>query len=293
MLPPLLRLLRPAQWVKNVFVLAPVVFGFRLFDPAALGRSLLAALAFCLASGGVYVLNDLMDRESDRNHPLKRDRPLASGAVPVPAALVLLGACAAGGLGAAWALSPRCAGILSAYLALNLAYSLRLKHLAVLDIFCVALGFLLRVLMGGAASAVPVSQWILVMTFLTALFLGLAKRRDDVLLARNGAAVRRAVDGYNLRFVETAMTVCAAVLLVAYLMYALSPAVGARLGTRRVYLTFLFVILGVLRYFQVTLVFEESGSPTRVLFRDRFLQAALLGWLALFLLLLYGPAWLK
>jgi 4-hydroxybenzoate polyprenyltransferase len=160
--------------VKNLFVLAPVVFGFRLFDPAALGRSLLAALAFCLASGGVYVLNDLMDRESDRNHPVKRDRPLASGAVPVPAALVLLGACAAGGLGAAWALSPRCAGILSAYLALNLAYSLRLKHLAVLDIFCVALGFLLRVLMGGAASAVPVSQWILVMTFLTALFLGLA-----------------------------------------------------------------------------------------------------------------------
>jgi len=283
------RLARPSQYFKNGFVWLPVFFGHRLWDGAALALTLYAFVAFCLAASGVYVLNDLMDREEDRRHPVKRRRPLASGALGAGEAVVFLIVLLGSAGFISLALLPwGFLAVLGAYLALNAAYSLFLKHLALVDVTAISLGFVLRVFAGGAASGVPISHWIVTMTFLLALFLALAKRRDDLLLAAQGKSARRSLDGYNLEFVSTTMAVMAAVIIVSYLLYTVSPETIRRHGTDQLYLTGFWVILGLLRYLQITLVLEQTGSPTRVLISDRFLQAVIFLWLLTFFLLLYG-----
>lgn len=285
----LIRLCRPHQYVKNVFVFLPLFFGWRLADPGGPARTLLAFAGFCLASGAVYIFNDIRDRDADRAHPVKKNRPLAAGTVTVAQASILALALAAGGAAIALALpGARFAAILFGYLLLNLAYSLGLKHLAILDIACIGVGFVLRVFAGGAAAGIEPSHWIVLMTFLLALFLGLAKRRDDLLLAANGAATgRKSLDGYNLEFVSLAMGIMAAVVIVSYILYTLSPEVIAKHGTDRLYLTAFFVVVGILRYLQITFVEEKSGSPTQVLLKDLFIQAAVILWIISCYLILY------
>jgi len=182
-------------------------------------------------------------------------------------------------------LGERVLELLLFYAILNGAYSLRLKHVPLVDVFCVATGFLLRIFVGGAATAIDLSSWIIVMTFLLALFIALAKRRDDVLHAAAGRDVRAATAGYNLPLVDMALGMLASVTLVAYLMYTMVPEVGERFGGRPVYFTFPWVLLGILRYFQRTLVFQDSGSPTRIILSDRFLQGVLALWVLSFLFL--------
>ncbi|BBO66202.1 decaprenyl-phosphate phosphoribosyltransferase [Desulfosarcina alkanivorans] len=287
------RLCRPHQYLKNGFIWLPIFFGNELTSSHALFLTSISFAAFCLIASASYAINDLKDMDDDRSHPVKKKRPLASGDLKkneaALAALVLF----AGGMVLAMLLLPvACVYILIAYVLLNIAYSQRLKHLPIVDIFCIAIGFVLRILAGGMAARIYISPWIVTMTFLLALFLALAKRRDDLLLASQGNPVRRAIDGYNLEFISLAMGIMASVVIVAYLLYTISPEVVARHGTGKLYISGIWVLLGLLRYLQISFVGGKSGSPTRVLIKDRSLQAVIGLWLAnLFFLLYWKGEW--
>jgi decaprenyl-phosphate phosphoribosyltransferase len=269
-------------------VLLPLFFGWKLSDQAAISGTLLAFAVFCLAASAVYVFNDLRDAPQDREHPIKKNRPIASGLVSTGLAWAYLAVLA----GAALALTPLVpgkafAGILGAYLAINVAYSLGMKHMAIVDLMSIAVGFVLRVFGGGVASGITPSHWIVIMTFLLALFLGLAKRRDDLLLAACGPKTRKCLDGYSLEFVSLCMAVMAGVVIVSYILYTLSPDVMAKHGTEQLYLTSLWVVAGILRYMQITYVEQRSGSPTQVLLRDPFIQVCIGFWVVSCYLILY------
>lgn len=280
-------LLRPEHWVKNLFVFIPAFFAARLHEPELLARAALGFLAFCLLASSVYVLNDLVDAPQDRNHPDKRRRPIASGAISIRQAIILLLLLLSGASLLAFYLGWELLLLVAAYFSINILYSFYLKHIAIVDISLIGIGFLLRVFAGGAVTGVAVSQWLIVLTFLLALILGLAKRRGEYLVMSDGHNFRKALEGYNLPFLDLAMVVCSTVSMVAYLMYCFSPEVIERIGSDKIYYTALFVILGILRYLQLTLVFNKTESPTRALLRDRFLQIILLGWISTFAWLLY------
>lgn len=282
-----IKLLRPHQYLKNVFILSPLFFAFKFNDLHLLGRVGLVTLFFCFVASAIYVLNDYFDIEADRNHPTKKDRPMASGAVPVSHGLIMMVAFAVVGCVGIYLISPVALWLTAVYMVNNLLYSFRLKHIPILDITMLSVGFVLRLYIGSAAAegAVPLSMWIVLITFLLALFLALAKRRDDVLLSAEGKKVRKAIDGYNLEFINGAMMVMASVVIVSYISYCISEEVTTRLKTENLYFTVIFVVLGILRYMQITFVEQKSGSPTKVLIRDLFLQLVILGWLVSFVLL--------
>lgn len=286
----LLRALRPEQWSKNVFVLAPLVFALgdrRLpLHPGRqeLWRTLLAFAAFCLIASTVYLLNDAQDVESDRRHPTKRNRPIASGAVSVPQALVLAVFCCAGGLVLGWLAGGRSAslmGILVAYLVLNLAYSYRLKRVVLLDAFCIAAGFLMRVSVGGSAANAPISQWLFLCTLFLSLFLALNKRRAElVLLGAEGAAHRASLSEYTIGFVDQMVSVLAACTVVCYTMYTVGEDTAAKFGDSRLMWTVPFVVFGIGRY-MVLVQSGGGGNPTRVLLGgDVWFAVNVLGWAA-------------
>ena len=286
-----LALARPSQYLKNGFIWLPILFGERITDPRSIAYTLLAFAAFCLMSSTIYVINDFKDREEDRRHPVKKHRPLASGAIGSREALgMALALCGASLALALAGLPAACVYLLLAYLLLNIAYSQKLKHIAIVDIVCIALGFVIRIFVGGAAARIPISPWIVIMTFLLALFLALGKRRDDLLLTDQGNQVRKAVDGYNLEFISLTMGVMASVIIVAYILYTVSPEVVAKHGTHQLYITGIWVLLGLLRYLQISFVQEASGSPTLILLQDRLLQTVIGLWLINIFVLLY---WVK
>ena len=283
-----LRLLRPQQWVKNLFVFLPAFFADRITDFGLLSQTLVAFVSLCFLASAIYSFNDVRDRETDRSHPTKRHRPVASGRVSATAALILAFSLCMAGLAMAWGLGLPVVALAGLYLVLNLAYSLGLKHVSVLDIFIVSAGYVIRVLIGGAVGNVSVSMWIVIMTFLLALFIALGKRRDDVLIFNeSGMKTRKAVDGYTLSFIDSAMMVMAAVNIVSYIMYTVSPGVIAKFHTEKLYVTTLFVLLGILRYLQLTHAEKKSGAPTEVLYKDRFIQLTLIGWILAFMFIIY------
>jgi len=283
------HLARPHQYIKNGFILLPLFFGYKLGDVEAVLRTLAAVLAFCLAASAVYAYNDVRDAALDRLHPVKKNRPVASGAIRPEHAMLWGIVLALGALViAAMHQSPVFMGLIIAYLLLQVLYSLLLKHVAVLDVACVASGFVLRVFAGADSAGVEASHWLVLMTFLLAAFLALAKRRDDLLiLAESGSKSRPSLDGYNLEFVSAGMVTMAAVTIVSYIQYTLSAEVVQKHHSDHLYLTTFWVILGLLRYMQITFVQGRSGSPSTALFKDLFLQAVLLGWIGSFFLLIY------
>ena len=282
-----IRLLRPHQWLKNAFVAAPLFFTPEKLSAAAVGRVCLGLIAFCAVSSAVYIFNDALDREADRAHPLKRLRPLAAGTVSLPAALAVMAGLLVAGLGLALWLAPGFAAVVTLYLLVNAAYSLGLKHLSVVDVMAIALGFVLRVYAGGILIEVRPTVWIIACTLLLALFLALAKRRDD-LVKGVGDEHRQSLGGYTLGFVDTSIGVVLSALLVSYLLYTAAPENIRRYHTDQLYWTAPFVIAGILRYLQITLVEERSGSPTLVALTDRFLLIAMAGWVVVFAWLIYG-----
>lgn len=283
-----ISLARLPQWLKNIFIFLPAFFAGKVFDFALLSEILPGFFIFCFASSAVYILNDIADKAQDALHPEKKLRPVASGKISPLRAKILTGAFEAAALFLSFLLSPEFFYCIFAYMALNAAYSFYLKHIPVLDIIIVSTGFLLRIFAGGILAAVPISHWIVIMTFLLSLFLALAKRRDDVLIFNeSGEKMRKSVDGYNLEFINAGMMIMAAVIVVSYIMYTLSEDVMQRIGNREIYFTTIFVIAGLLRYLQISFVENDSGSPTRILYRDRFIQLTILGWLVSFFLLLY------
>lgn len=284
-----LQLLRPQQWVKNVFVLTPIFFAGELGDVAKLQASIFAMLAFCLVASSVYVLNDIQDASLDRLHPQKRLRPVAAGRLSMHQAAVIGSCLASCGLYTALQCAWPTLVIVGTYLAVNVAYCLRLKHRAIVDVFSIAIGFVLRVLAGGAASGIVVSQWLVIMTFLISLFLALGKRRDDLALVVEGdGTVRPALSGYTLPYVDVCMGLITAVLVMSYILYCLSPDVVNRTNGNWVYLSSVFVLAGMFRYLQITIVMHGSFSPTRVLYTDCFIQLVVLGWVIFFVGVLYG-----
>lgn len=284
-----LRLIRPHQYIKNGFIWLPLFFGYQSSNPRSVSLTAYTFGVFCLLSSAVYVLNDLRDAPDDRRHPVKKHRPLAAGTVSRWQAQVLLGMLLGLASGLALLLLPTTAlAVMGAYLLLNVVYTFNLKHIPIVDIVCIATGFVLRILAGGVSGAIPISPWIVIMTFLLALFLALAKRKDDLLLADQGHSVRKAIDGYNAEFISLSMGIMASVIIVAYIMYAVSPEVIAKHGTQKLYVTAIWVILGLLRYLQITFVEEKSGSPTLVLLGDRLLQGIIVLWLVHIYLLLYA-----
>jgi 4-hydroxybenzoate polyprenyltransferase len=286
------QLLRIEHWVKNLFLFLPAFFAARLNEPIILERTLVAFLAFSLVASAVYVLNDLVDAPQDRKHPDKCKRPIASGIIKPRQAIIILALLMLMGISISAVLSPIMLVYAFLYFLINVAYSFSLKHYALIDISLIGLGFLLRVLAGAAVAGLAVSQWLIVLTFLLALILGLAKRRGEYVVAMGESSFRRALEGYNLPFLDMAMVVCSTVAIVAYLMYCFSPEVTLRIGSDKIFYTAFFVVIGILRYLQLTLVFDKTESPTRALLRDRFLQITLLGWIGCFVWLLYAKKWL-
>jgi decaprenyl-phosphate phosphoribosyltransferase len=285
--PALLRLLRPRQWVKNAFIVAPLFFTPTAWTKAQSLAVFLTVAVFCLLSSAVYVINDYADREADRLHPVKKTRPIASGEIAPGVALVIAALLVAAAAALGIALLPQGVLIVAAlYFAINLLYSFWLKHVALVDVLIVAAGFVLRVDAGAAAITIEPTVWIVVCTGLLALFLALAKRRDDLskLLSEEH---RPSLAGYNRRFIDQALSMVLGALLVSYLIYTTDQTVIARYGTDKLYLTAPFVIAGVLRYLQITLVEERSGSPTDIALTDRFLIVTMIGWVVVFGLLIY------
>ena len=289
----ILKLIRPQQWLKNVFVLIPMFFGGSLLDPGDIRASVLTFLAYSFIASSVYCINDINDVEADRRHPVKCKRPLASGALTTGAAWALTALTLV--LAAAFTAMLGCkehilkvGGILLFYYVLNICYCVKLKQYAIVDVCVVAFGFVLRVLAGGFATDIVPSKWLVLMTFLLTLFLSFAKRRDDVLrMNETGEPPRKNTIRYNLTFINQAITVSASVTLVCYIMYTVSPEVVARFGSDMLYLTSVFVLLGLLRYMQITVVDKKSGDPTKMVLRDRFTQLVIAAWALTFLVIIY------
>lgn len=283
-----LKLIRPHQYVKNAFIFGPLFFAGQFTTVPLLLDSLIAFAAFSLAASSIYVLNDYLDIEDDKQHPKKKNRPLASGAISKWQALIIMAVMFVASVVLLLPLPSAALGILAIYVVQNIAYSVRLKHVALLDVTIIAIGFVLRLFIGSVATGIPLSSWIVVMTFLIALFLALAKRRDDILIYLDtGKKMRRVVDGYNLQLIDTAMAIMASVVIVAYITYATSADSIAHAYNPYLYLTALFVILGILRYLQIVYVFLDSGSPTKVVLKDRFIQLTVLAWIITFTWILY------
>ncbi len=288
----IVNLARPEHWVKNLFLFLPAFFGARLTELDILRHALLGFVAFSLTASAVYVLNDLVDAPQDRNHPDKCRRPIASGAISQGQGALIGVVLLVSGLSMAYFLNTEMLIFSVLYFVVNVAYSLSLKHFAIVDVSLIGLGFLLRVLAGGAVTGVVVSHWLIVLTFLLALILGFAKRRGEYMVAMGESNFRKALEGYNLPFLDMSIVVCSTVAVVAYLMYCFSPEVTERIGSDNIYYTAFFVVVGVLRYLQLTLVFGKTESPTRALLRDGFLKVVLIAWIGSFAWLLYGKKWI-
>lgn len=283
-----IALLRPKDWAKNLFLLIPLFFAGELFDWYKTIDVLLGILSFCCIASSIYVINDYTDREEDKKHPVKRNRPLASGKVSPTAALIILSILLIIGFTSAYFLNRNFFYLLGTYFFLNLGYSFGLKSIPILDIFIIAIGFSIRVRSGGILAEVSVTIWLNIMIFLLALFMAIGKRRDDVLLTlQSGTNMRKAVKGYTLDFLNSLLALVSAVMIVAYLMYTMSDNVIIRHGTQRLYYTSLFVMAGIMRYLQIIYVKVDSGSPTKILYKDRFIQVSILLWMISFYFLLY------
>jgi len=284
-----ITLLRPKHWAKNLFVFIPSFFAGKIFDFANLQLLFGGFIAFSCLASSIYIINDYRDIEDDRKHPEKYKRPLASGAVKKSYALVL--SCLLTILGAFFAWSVDHSGkflfVAVIYYVLNLSYSFGLKNLSIIDILIVATGFVLRVKGGAIIANVDTTSWFIIMTFLLALFLAIAKRRDDVLLkAATGTEMRKSMKGYSLEFLNTLLGLFCAILIVSYINYTVSPATFEKFG-HRMYYTALFVIAGIMRYLQITFIHNKAGSPTEILYKDRFIQVTLVLWVASFYVILY------
>ena len=284
-----IQLIRPKHWAKNLFLFVPPFFAGKFFELDKIGLLTGGFVAFSFLASSIYIINDYRDIEDDKKHPEKRKRPLASGSVNKNVAIILSCVLTIAGAVIAYLLdsSGKFLFIAGLYYLLNLSYSFGLKNIAIDDIVILAAGFVLRVKAGAQLAAVSTTEWFIIMTFLLALFLAIAKRRDDVLLKMNtGSDMRKSIRGYSLDFLNTLLGLFCAILIVSYVNYTISPAAFEKFG-HRLYYTALFVIAALMRYLQITFIHNKAGSPTDVLYKDRFIQVTLVLWAASFFVILY------
>jgi 4-hydroxybenzoate polyprenyltransferase len=273
-----IRLLRPKEYTKNFIIFLPLFFGMKFNQGDLVAYSAAAFGLFCLLASAVYIMNDLGDREADLKHPVKRLRPIAAGLVSPRAAWIGVGVLLVCALVPAVLWSRSLFIWMAVYLGVNIAYTRALKHVAILDVFILASGFVIRLYVGKVSTDTTLSHWIILMIFLGALFIGFAKRRDDLLLSGGGGEVRRAMGGYNLEFVHAAMVIMAAVTVVCYILYTTSVEVVQKWG--EIFPSTVFVLFGILRWMQLAFVKNRSGSPVDIVLHDRYI----LGSVGLFLL---------
>ena len=281
-----LSLIRVKHWVKNAFVFLPAFFASKaelLFAP----QTILVFLSFSLAASSIYILNDWVDKEKDRLHPEKKKRPLASGFFNDKQAFIIL----------AFILLLLCTSLffikhahlyVIGYFIMNIAYSFKLKQISILDVSIISTGFVLRVLAGGAETGVTVSHWMIIMVFLLTVSIAFAKRRDDLVLALDQNKVRKSLEGYNLQFLDMAKVMGFSITLISYVMYSISDEIIARMESKKVYLTSIFVFIGIMRYLQLSIVFKQSGSPVDILWKDKFMQLIIFFWILSFGIIIYG-----
>jgi len=284
----LVRSLRPGQWTKNLIVFAGLIFGLELGNLEAVARSLVAFAVFCALSGVVYVVNDIMDREADRRHPLKARRPIASGALSPALAGGLACVLATGALIAAFGLGTGFGAVALAYLLLQSAYSGPLKHIVILDVLTIAIGFVLRAVAGAVAIHAPISHWLLVVTILLALFLALSKRRHELVMLADGATGHRPILGeYSPYLLDQMISVVTASTLVGYIFYCISPETIQKFGTDMLGLTIPFPLYGIFRYLYLVHRREGGGSPSEMLLNDRPLLVCVALWVLAVVVIVY------
>jgi 4-hydroxybenzoate polyprenyltransferase len=287
----LLFSLRPGQWTKNLVIFAGLLFGRRLFDADAVLAAVAAFVVFCILSGVVYLVNDVADRDTDRLHPLKAHRPIASGALPVRVAIVSAVALGAIAMLAAYRIGWPFTLVAAAYLALQIAYSGPLKHIVIIDVLTIAIGFVLRAVAGAVAVNVEISHWLLVCTILLALFIALAKRRHEIVLLAAGASGHRPILGeYSAYLLDQMISVVTASTLIAYVFYTISPETVQKFGTQWLGLTIPFPLYGIFRYLYLVHQREGGGSPADLLLTDRPLLACVALWALAVALIIYRAA---
>lgn len=282
-----LQLLRVEQYVKNLFVFAPLFFSGTFLEPKKITVVTFTFLCFCLTASCIYILNDYLDVAQDKLHPEKSKRPIASGKITAKKALLLMCLFMFTSLVSSYLISSELFKIILCYIILNILYSKWLKHIAILDINIIALGFVLRLFAGASVSDVIPSVWILLITYLLALFLAIAKRRTDVVLAQNGQQVRKNIDGYNLIFIDITLGILSSVLIVCYIFYCIAPENQLHYNSKLLYISIILVLNGIFRYLKLSLVNQSTYSPTKIVLSDAFLQITILCWLLLMAYLLY------
>lgn len=282
-----LKLIRAEQYLKNFFVFAPLFFSGEMIDSSLIENAILAFISFCFASSSIYIINDYFDINEDRLHPKKSKRPLASGKISIKTALIICFLLLLFSTAISLYISNNLTLVISLYIILNIFYSIGLKHVSLLDVNIIAFGFVLRIVAGAVAVSVIPSKWILLLTYLLAFFLALAKRRSDVILQENGQEVRKNIKGYNLTFIDITLGFLASVIIICYIFYCLSPEIQLHYKSDLLYISILFVLNGIIRYLKLAFVDQTADSPTLVVINDRFIQITILCWVILMAYLLY------
>jgi decaprenyl-phosphate phosphoribosyltransferase len=290
---PYVQVLRVKQWVKNLFILIAPFFGGNLFLEENIFLLIGGLVSFSLAASCIYIINDIKDLEVDLHHSYKKTRPIASGEIGIPTALFLIFLLGSLALLISYHLNIQFFLVILTYITMNVAYSFGLKNIPILDITLIAIGFNLRVLSGGYLTNTSISHWLVIIVFLLSLFLALAKRLDDIvrLESLDGNTTRKAIQGYNTNFIVAGMGMLAGILIVSYIMYTISEEVINRLNTENLYFTAIFVVAGVLRYLQLTLVEFKSASPTKVLYTDPFILTTIFIWVLSYFFIIYLGVW--
>jgi 4-hydroxybenzoate polyprenyltransferase len=282
------KTMRPNNWLKNVFVLAPLFISGSIANPESAGRTALVFVAFCLMSSAVYFLNDILDRDRDKIHPEKRNRPIASGLIRIPVAIAIATVLCGTALVLSILTTPLVTGVLVSYALINIAYSLKLKHVVIADVFCIAIGFVLRVAAGAFAIGVQPTAWIIVATFLLSLFLALAKRRNELLMLGDDSTGHRPIlDAYTPQFVDELISVVTPLTLTTYLLYTLDPETTQRMNTDYLYTTGIFVVFGIFRYLYLIHRKNLGGSPTDIVVKDGPMIFAIICWVAMLSVVIY------
>jgi 4-hydroxybenzoate polyprenyltransferase len=283
----LIECMRPLQWIKNAFVLSPLLFSGKLTDPRMNAHAAVALVAFCLAASGVYLWNDSMDWRSDARHPEKCNRPIPSGRLSPFTAVIFGSLLIAMAATAGFLLNAPTGALITGYAGLNMLYSRWLKHLAIVDLMCIGAGFVIRVIAGATAIDVMFSHWLLMCTFLLALLLAIAKRRQELNSLAEFAMHRRVLESYSLPWLDQAATVVSAAAIVAYALYAVSPETQSRFGTDRLIYTLPFVLFGILRYLGMVHTGNRTGNPTAALLTDKQLLICVSGWVLVCAMVIY------
>ena len=279
-----IKLLRVSQYVKNGFIFLPIFFSLKGFSPNVIQDLIIAFLGFSSIASMVYAMNDLADINLDKAHPKKKTRPIAAGTITKKQALII--AIILGCIGSIISLYQGTLVYCYMYIGINVLYTFKIKHIPILDVITIALGFILRLMIGAHVSFVELSMWIIIMTFLLAIFLALSKRRGDLFNLKN-AKTRPVLKEYNQSFLNVSMAIMGSVIIVAYLMYTTSAEVIARSGSNQLYITGIFVLYGILRYLKITFFEHKSDNPTEVLIKDTGLQLTIMGWLISYAVILY------